>query len=252
MTADEISASINERGFALVRGAIPADRMKRYLSALDAIYAEQADDATGDVEIDPFRQRSGLEITDLFDAPALKAGARLILGHNETLNGTFMSVGKEKAIPGLSLHTDGIIQGTDRLTLTMWAPLHPCGVDAPGLTVIPAAHGAVIDYLRGKFPGKKIPGWCSTAEWNSTGAFDVGAIRRTFGVPVSPVMEPGDVMLFTNWTIHGSNVTRAMTKRRSAAILRLRGVSLLERVERHARRLVRAALSVGRALRRAA
>ena len=220
VNAAQIISSVQERGFALVRGVIDQARAAQYLAALDAIYAKR-DDTNGDVLPNDFAAESGLTLNGLFDNQVLTAAARRMLGPTMPVLSTFMSVGKQKAIPGISLHTDGLIQGTKYLTLTMWAPLHDCGVDAPGLIVVPGSTEQVLRYLRTKFPGKRLPGWSSGAEWND-GAFDLDALRAEFGEPLFPVMAPGDVMVFTNWTIHGSNVRPGMEKRRSAAILRLR------------------------------
>ena len=221
MHANAIVADIERQGFALLRQVISPRLASDYLAALNCIYASR-NDTNGDVTPEDFKAASGLALERLFNQRELTRAARLLVGRNESVLSTFMSVGHEKAIPGLGLHTDGIIQGTAELTLTMWTPLHTCGIEAPGISVVAAAEGQVLEYLRKKFPDKKIPGWCSTTEWASTGAFTLDAIRSAFGEPYCPTMDPGDVMLFTNWTIHGTNVRPGMANRRSTAILRLR------------------------------
>lgn len=215
-------------GCELVRGAIPADLVKAYLDALDAIYAQDRGDGT--VALNDFAGRSGLRLEALFRQPELERRARDYLVRHRVLNGNMMSVAQagRNAISGLNLHTDGIIQGSRGRTLAMWTTLHPCGVDAPGLAIVRAGEDRVLDHLRGYFPGKKLPGWHSTTEWNSTPAFSEEVITRAFTDVWKPVMQPGDVMLFTDWTIHGSNVRPGMTARRSAAVLRLRSMNLLQ------------------------
>jgi hypothetical protein len=256
MQANAIVSDIERQGFALLRQAVSTQTARDYLAVLDVIYAGRTD-TNGDVTPEDFNAASGLELEDLFDQPQLMRAARLLIGRRVSVLSTFMSVGHEKAIPGLGLHTDGIIQGTTELTLTMWAPLHSCGTEAPGISVVPASNGQVLDYLRKEFPGKQIPGWCSTSEWAATGAFTVQAIRTAFGEPYRPTMDPGDVMLLTNWTIHGTNVRPEMTKRRSAAILRLRHQSfaaaaraapgrMLRRWRSHIRRGARCSPTVDR------
>jgi hypothetical protein len=151
-----------------------------------------------------------------------------MLGNCSLYNATFMSVApnQNNAIDGLKLHTDGVIQGTLEYIGCLWAPLHPCGVDAPGLAVVRANREKVTDYLRRHYPGKEIPGWHSPTHWGETDAFKVETIRAELGEDAlwTPAMEPGDVMAFTNWTIHGSHVTPSMKERRSAAIMRFKQI----------------------------
>jgi hypothetical protein len=152
-----------------------------------------------------------------------------MLGHCVLKNGTMLSVqmNGRNSMQGISLHTDGIIQGTGETVLAFWTPLHECGVNAPGLAVVRAGKDQVIEHLRRHFPSKPIPGWCSETEWNLTDAFKVETIRESFGDAITPHMQPGDVMVFTNWTIHGSHVTPEMTGRRSAAVIRFVHISAM-------------------------
>jgi len=246
---------LDKSGCVLLRGMIPVDRVERYRDALDAVYQrydespadfvefpEAKSVAQGDVSPKIFAKFSGVAIEALFDHPKLEEFMSSVLGPYLPTLHTFMSVGSQgKAIPGLNLHTDGIIQGTDNFVGCLWAPLHPCGIESPGLSVVPAPRQAVLKYLQRKFPEKKIPGWSSTTEWNDTKAFEISAITAEFGDIWKPCMNPGDVMAFTNWTIHGSNVAPAMTRRRSAAILRLMSrPTLLHRIVAKFRKLLTA------------
>lgn len=226
-----IVESINDQGFALARGALPLDLVARYREALDAVY--ERSESNGDVLPQDFTAASGLQMAGLF-APLLGT-AKQLLGAYHDGQSVFMSVAvaQKNAMQGIPFHTDGIIQGTSNLVLSMWAPFHECGANAPGLAVVPASRRKVLAYLRRKFPGKRIPGWHSAEEWSSRGAFEAGALRAEFGEPYIPVLNPGDVMLFTNWTIHGSHITAKMNERRSAAIYRLERKAWRERFRDH-------------------
>lgn len=215
-----IADEIRSQGFSLVRGALPRERVERYRDALDSIYAREG--STGDILPKRFASETGMRLTGLFLTGQLARAALELLGVFYPVLSTFMSVRKD--LNGVPLHTDGIIQGTREYVLCFWAPLHPCGKDAPGLSVIPASRARVTRYLQSKFHDRQIPGWHSTEAWNSYGAFEPAALRD-LGDPFSPEMQPGDVMAFTNWTIHGSNITPSMSKLRSAAILRLRQIT---------------------------
>lgn len=85
---------------------------------------------------------------------------------------------------------------------TLWIPLVPCGLDAPGLSVVlgsglPIVHGA------------------PPAGWKRY-------IRETYGPGAlwSPSLDVGDVLVFTSRTIHGSYVRWRMTKPRYSLEIR--------------------------------
>jgi hypothetical protein len=229
--------SLEKYGAALIRGAVAPNVVRVYLDALNEIYDlydagdprlkcckpnEVAGVARGDVTAGVLERVTGLSIENYFASRSLRRLLRLCLPVCRPTLETLMTVspGHRKAISGLPLHTDGIIQGTTKAVLAMWSPLHPCGVDAPGLRVVSAGRKAVRDYLRESFPDRPIPGWSSSTEWASTDAFDEDRLRQLFGPPWAPEMQPGDVMVFTNWTIHGSQFGPEFTKPRSAIIQR--------------------------------
>ena len=116
------------------------------------------------------------------------------------------------------MHTDGIVQGTTEPVIAMWSPLHRCGAEAPSLRLLPADRESVVAYLQNAFPDKTIPGWHSHTEWGS--AFRDQDLQRAFGEAVTPELAPGDVVVFTNWTIHG---TQQIPGHRSAIVQRWQG-----------------------------
>lgn len=229
----KLSDELRENGCVLLRGALPFGRVVEYKNALEDIYRKT--NGNGDVPGHEFLKHSGLRMRDLFSTTAIDETARNFLGRCSPFNSTFMSVSvnAENSIRGLGLHTDGIIQGTTDTVLCMWAPLHHCGVNAPGLALVKAGKNAVIRYLRRHFRDKEIPGWHSDKEWSSTEAFTEEAVTAEFGEIWKPALGPGDVVLFTNWTIHGSHITPQMTDRRSAAIYRMSNKSFVQRLMEH-------------------
>jgi hypothetical protein len=123
-----------------------------------------------------------------------------------------------QSIRGIQMHTDGIVQGTTDAVIAMWSPLHVCGTRAPGLSLMSAGKPSVVSYLQKAFPDKQIPGWSSSTEWGT--AFYEHDLRKAFGEPITPQLEPGDVVIFTNWTIHG---TQRISGHRSAIVQRWKG-----------------------------
>lgn len=131
--------------------------------------------------------------------------------------------GGENATVGIPMHTDGMYFNDSRYSVTVWIPLDPCGRDAPGLEVVIADHHDVRRYA-GFEASRAAP---PDRKWNwhhyRDGAFDDAELRRHYGPDRwrAPEFDIGDLMVFSNWAIHGSYRTPAMTKRRSAIQLRL-------------------------------
>jgi hypothetical protein len=233
--AEGLKRLLDKYGAALIRGAVSPDVATTYLQALSEIYAmrdardprldscprEEVEALAigGDVNAGVLETLTGLTMERYFATPLLKSLLGLCLEKPQPTLHTILTVSPNDG-RDFKMHTDGIIQGTVKAVVAMWAPLHPCGVDAPGLSVIRAARPAVLRYLREIYPDKEIPGWSSATNWAREDTFLPQALYRAFGPVWHPEMEPGDVMVFTNWTIHGSHVSATMTKPRSAIIQR--------------------------------
>jgi Phytanoyl-CoA dioxygenase (PhyH) len=219
--------TLDRFGAVLLRGAISRDVAAKYLDAVNDLYArdrlgkiaglpesERAALDRGDIWPNAFNQYSDLIFEDYFTTSKLLRLVGQMLVKPRLYNQTILTVGSG-ANGGIGFHTDGIVQGTREAVVAMWSPLHRCGIDAPGLCIIPAPREKVVAYLQRAFPDKEIPGWCSHTEWGS--AFHPADIAGEFGPPWTPEMQPGDVMVFTNWTIHGSHM---LPGKRSAIVQR--------------------------------
>ncbi len=110
-------------------------------------------------------------------------------------------------------HVDATPHGTSRFAVNLWTPLQECGVDRPGLqaAVLPfeeARARSGYDPRSGRFDPAAVSRLC-----------DDGAVLA--GVPIfAPIMRPGDVFVFTHWTIHATYMTSDMTRSRLSAELR--------------------------------
>lgn len=101
-------------------------------------------------------------------------------------------------------HQDGFAFGADRALLNVWVALSDCGVDAPGLGVIPTRFQEIIPSR----PGATIP-WDLDPE---------EVLRIADGVPfVELTLRPGDALVFDEMLLHGTVVDPAMTKSRYCA-----------------------------------
>ncbi|MCA9547055.1 MAG: hypothetical protein KC613_21785 [Myxococcales bacterium] len=84
--------------------------------------------------------------------------------------------------------------------ITTWAPLGPCGVDAPGLELVPADEPAL----------------------RPVAALTAPVVDRIHppGARWRPALAPGDVLVFGGGVLHRTHATAAMTRPRTSVELR--------------------------------
>src|SRR5258707_8123443 len=280
----QIVNSVLQNGVVLLRAAIAPDQIKRIKSNLETIYSMHqrlisgdakavaffADwDAAletlkgGDVVEPPYEKKFGQNesIYSFLDDPKFKEICALIFSggkYYRTGTDNLMTVGARSqktanATRGIDLHTDGMYFNDSRYGLTIWFPLDVCGRDAPGLEVVLAGHKEVREYTSfdQHRPAPPEPKW----NWHHyrDGAFAEEQLRQHFQPNrwFAPEMSPGDVMILSNWSLHGSHRTAGMTRSRSAVQVRVEGYDFdpadtLDRLPimiwlRHAVRTARAA-----------
>jgi hypothetical protein len=229
----DLRASVDAHGFAIVRKIIAPEITERFLEALHQVYeldsagkiegiseGEREALDRGDVWPNALGRYTGLDFATYFSAPLLSSVTKRLLKKPEPVMHTLITVSDRfpQSIRGIQMHTDGIVQGTVDAVVAMWSPLHACGTRAPGLSLVSAGKLSVLSYLQKAFPDKQIPGWNSSTDWGT--AFYEQDLKRAFGEPITPELEPGDVVIFTNWTIHG---TQSISGHRSAIVQRWKG-----------------------------
>ena len=100
-------------------------------------------------------------------------------------------------------HQDGAFLGREVRTLNMWLALSPCGVDAPGLDMVPRRFDEVL------------PTGTEGALFDWSVSPDL--VTEVAGDEViSPRFEPGDALLFDHLFLHRTGVTPAMSRERHA------------------------------------
>lgn len=101
-------------------------------------------------------------------------------------------------------HQDGAFLGQETRSVNVWLSLSDCGVDAPGLDVVPrridevvetGTHGAMFD-------------WSVSEAVVDEVAADAGVVR--------PVFRPGDALLFDHLFLHRTALSDTMTRQRYA------------------------------------
>lgn len=105
---------------------------------------------------------------------------------------------------GTDWHQDGAFLGASIRAVNVWLALSACGVDAPGLDLLP----------------RRIPYIVETGTHGAKFKWSVGADRVTLeakGTPIaSPVFEPGDAVVIDQLSLHRTGVRPSMTHSRWA------------------------------------
>ncbi len=134
-------------------------------------------------------------------------------------------------------------------TVNFWIPFNACGVASPNLAVVPAAFDEVVQFV-GYDGGKEGPSAAPDYHYAHfaplivasarTDAAASAAVREHFGDRLwTPAYQVGDVMMLTNWTIHGTHVTPDMSEPRENVELRfLTKLSLSGMIEAQANRAI--------------
>jgi len=230
-TPESLHEVFLKHGCAVVRNAVQPELLGRVGTAVEAAYA-RTDDVhvyDGDLKISSNRALSGFEIVD---DPKLKKFLNLVFSgqlhfkKNATARRIRGGTPDKNSQEPLELHLDSQIHRF-QFTVNFWTPLSSCGVDSPTLQFVP------LDYLKTRsysgYVGKLLrDGEDFNLGYFAKGAFDIEAVTRSFGDNcfLRPVMNAGDLVVSSNWLIHGSYRTPAMTKGRTSVELRFIGTDL--------------------------
>lgn len=101
-------------------------------------------------------------------------------------------------------HQDGAFLGENVRTLNLWLGLSSCGIDAPGLDLVPRRFDRLVE------------SGTDGAYFDWAVGDDVVASHARDAPVVRPVFEPGDALLFDHLFLHRTAVTPTMTRPRHA------------------------------------
>lgn len=218
-TGAAVADAARQRGFAIIRDALPDHA--RFREAALNIYPKTKEDGfreahadalvaldRGDIWPHIFEANTDLKYHDAFACEPAQEAVTLLVGPSTPTKQTIIRVGPhgaENTTPGVPLHTDGIIQGDAVFSVTLWITLDRCGDETPGLVIVDDGHEGVRAYTEFKGGTRTLP----IGEWDydrySEAAFRPDAIRAHYGPRVlTPILDAGDMVIFTNWTIHGT------------------------------------------------
>ena len=235
LTHEVLGGAIQNHGCLLVRGLVREPHLSRLIDDIDQTFDASARHQEGAPVSEtapwfvPFKADEGYSTgfgrqwvldgggvwtvdspTSLFDL--LEAFDDI--GLDEVLTGYLgerpaLSVKKStlRLVPtdtGTDWHQDGAFLGEGIRTVNVWVSLTQCGVDAPGLDLVPYRLPEVVETGTGG----------AVFDW-SVGPEVVAELTREVPV-VSPEFAPGDALLFDEVFLHRTGVRPGMTRSRYA------------------------------------
>jgi hypothetical protein len=124
----------------------------------------------------------------------------------------------------IPFHIDAQFFYTHRLSINFWTPLVACGIDAPGLKVVPLGVAQTRKYLEYNPVGYELD-QADLAHMHKfkTEKMELPALEANalLARAWAPHFRPGDVLAFTNFTMHATHCTSAMTKPRMSVEARV-------------------------------
>jgi hypothetical protein len=230
-TPESLRQAFLQYGCTIVRRAASPGLLDQVRAAIDRAYEHTSDVHVYDRDIKAVTDRA-LTGYEIVGDPKLKRFLDLVYGgqwylrKNATarrIEGTDRDQGWQEPLP---LHLDSQIHRF-QFTVNFWVPLQDCGIDSPTLQFVP------FDYIRTRgysgFTGRPLRDKEDFhLAYFSKDAFELEAIHAAFGENclLRPVMNAGDLIIASNWLIHGSYRTPAMTKGRTSIELRFLGTDL--------------------------
>jgi hypothetical protein len=234
LDAATLGAGMVNHGSLIVRGLVPPDDIARLVHDIDrSLEAAQAwlagappDETTPWFEIfkpvPPFSvgmsrkfvvKGGGVlaadsplaicDVIDVFDAAGLRPVLSDYLGERPALSAKKTTLRRVPPDSGSDWHQDGAFLGADIRSVNVWLSLSHCGVDAPGLDIVPrridlvetGTEGAIFDWSVGRPVVERAAG-------------EGGVVR--------PVFAPGDAILFDERNLHATACSPEMTADRHA------------------------------------
>jgi hypothetical protein len=142
-------------------------------------------------------------VIDLLEAAGVREVLTQYLGERPALSAKKTTLRRVPTDSGTDWHQDGAFLGRDVRSVNVWVALSHCGLDAPGLDVVPrrldlvdsGTEGAIFDWSVGRPVVERVAGRHGT---------------------VRPVFRPGDALLFDDRNLHATACSPQMTGPRYA------------------------------------
>ncbi len=237
LTQQTLSTGIRKHGGIHVRRLVPEPQVERLVTGIDhaiAGYDAYAEDARARSPwFEPFvpdseyaaavkrkrkwvRDSSGVwtadsprllaDLSDTLNAVGLGAAINAYFGERPVLSVNKCTLRRVSLdTTNADWHQDGAFLGDGIRSVNVWMSLSHCGVDAPGLDVVPARLDHIVETgtQGATFPWAVGPGVIERL------ADEVAPVAR-------PVFEPGDVLVFDDLFLHRTAVDASMARDRYA------------------------------------
>jgi len=163
---------------------------------------------------DPFR-KSGLSDLTREAWPEMEVRENFITNVRRVFSAEATGYGDSP----LSAHVDAQFHQHDLLGINFWTPLTDAGIDQPGLAVVPMGVEETRAYLEYNPEGyERTDQDIGLMHHFRTRKLESDDLAARF---VRPQLRPGDVLAFTNYTIHATSVLPHMTKSRTSIEMRV-------------------------------
>jgi hypothetical protein len=229
-----LRADLAAQGCVLIRGLIDESEAERLASgidaALDGFDRYGSDDPAEPGWHTPFQPRPGayrvggrrtwvrssgavwtadsprmlFELTELIDRTGIGALVTEYLGERPALSANKCTLRRVPLTAMAGWHQDGAFLGEQVRSLNLWLGLTPCGVDSPGLDLVPRRIDRVVET------------GTDGAIFDWSVAPDVVAREAADAPVVRPEFRAGDALLFDHLFLHSTAVTDAMVRERYA------------------------------------
>jgi len=226
-TPDSLRDCFCTHGCAVVREVVPTELLGRINTAVegayrvrtDAVHIDGSDIQAADGEL------TGFEVAD---TPLLRGFLdRVYIGQKyrpynvvaRRIQG--VQNNKEYQQP-LDLHVDAQFH-SPCFTINFWVPFVRAGLDRPGLCLVPVNYKRTRRYVG--YTGQLLREDEFNCGYFDRGRLTVEAITREFGADcfLKPVVNAGDLVVSSNWIIHGSHQTPDMPYGRTSMEVRFIG-----------------------------
>ena len=239
LTADELTpaalrSGLARQGCVLVRELIPNSRADELARGIDRALAAFDEGAEGSppTETSPWyrsftpqpgkyriggrrnwmRASGGMwtvdsprmlfEVLDLFDEIGIGDLLTEHFGERPALSANKCNLRRVSPDTDTNWHQDGAFLGTDLRSVNVWLGLSHCGVDAPGLDLVPRRFDGLVE----SGTEGAIFDWSVSPQ----------VIERSGAPVLRPELAPGDALLFDHLFLHRTGVDPGMTQERHA------------------------------------
>lgn len=231
LTGTRLREQLLRHGCVLVRGLLPAPVIAHLVEAIDRAFAgydayvhkrphhpgwfDPILDIDGGMTVRGWVRDAGgvlaadspLALEILLDTYAHVGIERVIteyFGERPAVSAEKTTLRRAEPAKEAEWHQDGRFLGADIRSLNVWITLTDCGVDAPGLDIVPVYPDRILETGTGK----------ASFDWT----IDHGAILREYGAAAiwHPVFRAGDALLFDHMLVHRTACDPSMKRSRHA------------------------------------